>query len=203
MTEIILARHGQTAWNTGGEVFRGRTDVPLDETGLKQAEMLADYLKERKVGAVYSGPLQRALTTARTIAGCHDSLEVNVTHSLNDISFGEWEGMPFAEVRTVYKTLYNQWVAEPATVKLPGGECIDDITRRAMPFVNEIVDKYPETTVILVSHRVVLQALILAMLGLDNSHFWNLHLDTASITTFTTSPFGFILKEHNNTCYLK
>lgn len=63
MTEIILARHGETDWNVA-EVFRGRIDVGLNETGMKQAELLAEYLSNNSIGAVYSSPLQRALQTA-------------------------------------------------------------------------------------------------------------------------------------------
>ena len=60
---IILVRHGQTEWNVT-EVFRGRADIRLDETGLKQAELLAKYLSHRKLEAVYSGPMRRTLQTA-------------------------------------------------------------------------------------------------------------------------------------------
>ncbi|MDD5288640.1 MAG: histidine phosphatase family protein [Dehalococcoidales bacterium] len=200
MTEIILARHGQTAWNIG-EVFRGQTDIPLDETGLRQAELLAKYLSDRKVEAIYSSPLQRALKTARAIAR-YQQLEVKVSEKLNDLSFGEWEGMPHEEVKEKYKELYEAWIAKPNLVKLPGGESLDDLTRRAFAFVNEVINQY-QGTVVLVAHRVVNQALILAMLGLDNSHFWNIRLDTAATTIFTYQHCRYILVEHNNTSYLK
>jgi len=67
MTEIILARHGETEWNVE-EVFRGRIDVELNETGLKQAELLGEYLSKLKIEKVYSSPLKRALRTAHGIA---------------------------------------------------------------------------------------------------------------------------------------
>ncbi len=200
MTELILARHGQTAWNVV-EVFRGRSDVDLDETGLRQAELLADYLRERRIEAVYSSPLQRALKTARAIASRH-RLEVIITQGLNDLKFGEWEGLPVTEVREKYATLFTEWVEKPHLVEIPGGEGLDDVTGRVLTFVNDIVTRH-KGNVVLVSHRVVHKVLILALLGLDNSHFWNIKLDTAAITTFAYENNRWILNEHNNTCYLQ
>lgn len=200
MTEIILARHGQTAWNIG-EVFRGQTDIPLDETGIKQAELLAEYLGDKKIEAIFSSPLQRALKTAQTVAQFH-TLEVQVTQGLNDPSFGVWEGMPQQEVREKYRDLYGQWISSPHIVKLPGGEGLNDVTERSVALVQEVVKRY-QGTVVMVAHRVVNQAIILALMGLDNSHFWNIKLDTAAITTFLYQRGRFILAEHNNTSYLK
>lgn len=200
MTELILARHGQTAWNVV-EVFRGRSDVDLDETGLRQAELLADYLRERRIEAVYSSPLQRALKTARAIASRH-RLEVIITQGLNDLKFGEWEGLPVTEVREKYATLFTEWVEKPHLVEIPGGEGLDDVTRRVLTFVNDIITRH-KGIVVLVSHRVVHKVLILALLGLDNSYFWNIKLDTAAITTFAYENNRWVLNEHNNTCYLQ
>ena len=53
MTEIILARHGETEWNVQ-QVFRGRIDIELNETGMKQAALLAEYLGGVKIDAIYS-----------------------------------------------------------------------------------------------------------------------------------------------------
>ena len=60
-----------------------------------------------------------------------------------------------------------------------------------------------EGTVVLVSHRVVNKVLICALLGLDNSHFWNIRQDTCGITTFTYENERFILAKHNDTSFLK
>jgi phosphoserine phosphatase len=200
MTELILARHGQTAWNVA-EVFRGQTEVDLDETGIKQAELLAEYLSERKIEAVYSSPLKRALKTAHAIASFH-KLQVITAQSLIDLKFGEWEGLTVPEVQKKHPALFQEWVETPHLVKIPGGESLDDITARVKAFINNLVAKH-KGTVVLVSHRAVHKVLTLALLGLDNSHFWNIRLDTAAITTFTHEDSQWVLNELNNTCYLR
>jgi len=105
LTEIILVRHGQTAWNLG-EVFRGRADVPLDKTGRRQAELLAEYLGLRKLDAVFSSPLVRALETAETITSRH-RLAVEISSGLTDIDFGEWQGLAHSEVGERYADAYT------------------------------------------------------------------------------------------------
>ncbi|HYR01796.1 MAG TPA: histidine phosphatase family protein, partial [Syntrophobacteria bacterium] len=56
MTKLYLVRHGQTAWNVG-EIFRGRADIPLDETGRREAGLAGEALREATIHAVYSSPL--------------------------------------------------------------------------------------------------------------------------------------------------
>jgi len=200
MTGIILARHGQTEWNVE-EVFRGRIDVELDKTGIKQAELLAEYLSNRKIDAVYSSPLKRASKTAEVIASYH-KLEVEITPGLIDFDYGKWQGLPHQEVKYKYGELYAEWTNNPHRVKMPAGESLDDVQRRATGVVDEVIAGH-EGTVVLVSHRVVNKVLICALLGLDNSHFWNVKQDTCGITTFTHENGRFTLTEHNNTSYLK
>ena len=104
-TSIILVRHGQTAWNVA-QVFRGRIDIGLDETGLKQAELLGKYLSRHSLEAVYSSPLKRAVQTAEAIAH-HHSLAVETSPGINDIDFGEWQGLSIEEVRTRFSDCWK------------------------------------------------------------------------------------------------
>ena len=125
MAEIILARHGETAWNVA-EIFRGKIDIELNETGMKQAELLAEYLSSIKIDAIYSSPLKRALQTAEAIAG-HNKLKVNIAPGLTDFNFGKWQSLSHQEVKDKYKELYAEWFSRPERVKMPDGESLDDV----------------------------------------------------------------------------
>ncbi len=199
MTEIILVRHGETEWNVE-EIFRGRIDIGLNETGMKQAELLAEYLSDVKIDAIYSSPVKRALQTAEMIAGYHQ-LDVEITPGLIDLDCGEWQGLPHQEVRDKYQELYADWVNRPDKVKMPSGEGLDDVRKRATRVIDNVIARF-QGKVVLVSHRVVNKVLICALLGLGNSHFWNIKLDTCGITTFAYENGRFVLAEHNNTCFL-
>lgn len=200
MTEIIIARHGQTEWNVG-EVFRGRIDIGLDETGVKQAGLLADYLSDMKLEAINSSPLKRALETAKAIAH-HHNLEVEIAPGLIDFDFGKWQGLQHEEVKEKYEDLYAEWSTNPHKISMPDGESLDDVRKRALGVVDEVTARY-QGTVVLVAHRVVNKVLICALLGLENSHFWDIRQDTCGITTFVYEKGRFILTEHNNTSYLR
>ncbi|MFC1937908.1 histidine phosphatase family protein [Chloroflexota bacterium] len=200
MIRIIIARHGETEWNVA-EVFRGRIDVGLNETGVKQAELLAEYLSGEKIAAIRSSPLKRAVHTARAIATRH-KLDVEIAPGLIDLDFGEWQSLTHQKVKHKYPELYAQWINSPHRIKMPSGESLDDVRERAVAVIDDIITRCDDTAV-LVSHRVVNKVLICALLGLDNSHFWNIRQDTCAITTFTHENGRFVLAEHNNTSYLK
>jgi len=200
MTEIILVRHGETKWNRE-EIFRGRIDIELNKTGLEQAELLAKYLSSIKIDAIHSSPVERALKTAKVIAHYH-KINVEISPGLIDLDFGEWQGLSLQKVKEQYKELYTEWVENPHLVRIPGGESLDEVRERAAAMVADVIAKY-EGTVVLVSHRVVNKVLICALLGLDNSHFRNVRLDTCGITIFTYENGQFILVRHNDTSFLE
>ncbi len=200
MATIMLVRHGNTDWNVQ-EIFRGRADVELNETGTKQADLLAEYLKPVAMEAVYSSPLKRALKTAEIVAAPHQ-IDVLPCQELIDFDYGEWQGLSNDTVRKKYRALYTGWLNNPHLAKLPQGESLDDVTERATRLVDQVIPKH-KGAVLLVSHRVVHKVLICALLGLDNSHFWNIRLDTCGITSFLYEKSRFVLVRHNDTSFLK
>jgi len=201
MTSIYLVRHGQTAWNKE-EIFRGRTDIPLDETGLKQAELVGQYFKGMEIQAIYSSSLSRAWQTAQKVAQFHD-LKVQPLQGIIDMSFGNWEGRPHQEIQESDSNTYRQWVETPHLVRLPGGESLDDVRVRAMAAVEELIRNHPGKTLILVTHRVVNKVLICGILSLDNSHFWQITQDTTAINLIQYRNGKYILSLMNETCHLK
>jgi broad specificity phosphatase PhoE len=201
MTTLFLVRHGRTGWNKE-QIFRGHKDVPLDEVGREEALLVGERLKGEKIKAVFSSPLSRAKETAQAIAQFR-KVEVEVLAGLTDLNFGEWEGMSRKEVQERYPDLYGQWQGVPHKVIFPGGEGLAAVRSRAMKAVKEIIGNHPQEAVALVSHRVVLKVLICALLGLDNSHFWNIAQDTTAINCFHHRDGTWICNFLNDTCHLK
>ena len=200
MAEIILARHGETVWNIE-KIYRGRSDVVLDELGIKQAERLGEYLSNYVLEAIYSSPLKRALDTANIIAR-YQKIDVQIAEGLVDFDYGDWQRLPEREVKSLYPVLLNEWHNNPHKVRVPGGESLEDVRKRAVDVINDVLSNHHES-VVLVSHRVVNKVLICSLLGLDNSHFWNIKQDVGGITAFNYIDGRFVLTKHNDTSHLK
>jgi len=200
MAKLILARHGETMWNVG-KVFRGRADVNLNEVGIKQAELLGKHLCNWDLEAIYSSPVKRALDTANIVARCVE-VAVCIAEGLTDFDFGEWQSLSEQEVKRLYPDILNEWQSSPHKVRMPGGENLDDVTKRTAEVVDEVLSRH-HGNVLLVSHRVVLKVLICSLLGLDNSHFWNISQDVCGLTIFDYVEGRFILTRHNDTSHLR
>lgn len=184
------------------ERFRGRADINLDEIGIKQAEAAAARITEWQVSAVYSSPLRRALTTAAILAHPF-SLEVKLLPGIIDIDYGEWQGLSPDETAAKDGGLYSKWLESPHKVKFPGGESLTAVRERAASAVDDLIAQHSKETLVLVSHKVVCQILILSLLGLDNSHFWQITQDVCAINLFEVRdgiPSAFLL---NDTCHIK
>ena len=200
MAELILARHGETVWNVE-KVYRGRMDVNLDEVGIKQAELLGMHLSNWKLETIYSSPLRRAIDTANIIAR-YQKIGIHVAEGLIDFDYGEWQSLSEQRVKNLYPTLHDEWHNNPHKVRMPGGESLEDVKKRAIKLVNGVLSEY-QGTVVLVSHRVVNKILICCLLGLGNSYFWNIKQDVCGITIFNYADGRFILTRHNDTSHLK
>jgi len=199
MTTVYLVRHGQTAWNRE-EVFRGRADISLNEIGRKEALLTGQYLRGARVDLVYSSPLSRAVETAEAIAQ-YQGKEVLILDGLIDIDFGRWQGVSHEVVRERHGELYRQWKDTPHLVRFPGGESLEEVRERALTAIHEVIRDHPDETLVMVSHRVVNKIVICGLLGLDNSHFWQVGQDTGCINVLEFGE-GFTLRRLNDTSHL-
>lgn len=160
MTEIWLVRHGQTDWNLTRR-FQGQTDIPLNETGLQQAQNLAEKLQEETFDAVFSSDLLRASRTAECIAkGRHLAVKKDIR--LREICQGEWEGMNLDEVIAKYKVDPTVEGRDPVNARAPGGESVAEVAARMSEAVDEISKQYPQGKILVVSHGVAVAAMYCA-----------------------------------------
>jgi broad specificity phosphatase PhoE len=200
-TRIILVRHGETEWNVE-QRFRGHHDIPLNETGIAEARALARRLADEPAVAVYSSRLQRAFRTAEIIAEPHRLTPV-AEASLSNINYGELEGLTMPEVAQRFPEMYQALMDTPQLVRFPHGDTLDDLTTRGMAGIRAMIARHEGHTIIAVSHQVITRVLLCAMLGLDNSHHWNVIQDTACVNVVHFRRGQFYIDLLNDTCHLK
>ena len=160
-TTILFVRHGQTDWNVAGR-WQGFTDIPLNEVGKRQAELVARRMGGWPIGAIYTSDLSRAAETARTIAAAHDGLDVVVDPAWRERGLGELEGLTKGEIREQYPHL-----SLPRTfIEAPGGESYVDLQRRVLVAYRRILAEHAGETVVVVSHGGTLRTVISHILEL-------------------------------------
>ena len=201
MVKVILIRHGETDWNRE-QIFRGRIDVALNETGLAQAGAVQESLRDVQIDKIYSSPLKRAFETASVLEE-NRGLEVEIEEGFIDIDFGEWQGLSHEKVKEKYKKPYEAWLAEPQKVVFPDGESLEDVDKRSMKALEKVIENHPEETLAIVSHRVLNKVLLCAILGLELSHFWYIKQDTCTINRFEYKDGKYYLTLLNDTCHLR
>lgn len=199
-TTFLLIRHGQTAWNKDVR-FRGRTDLPLDETGRAQARRVGERLRREPVAAVYASPLSRAVETARPLAESL-GLAVQPHPGLLDMDYGQWQGLTPEEVSARWPELHHLWQQSPDRVAIPGGESLSAVQDRAVAALSSLAEEHAGETVALVGHQVVNKAILLAVLGMPLSAFWRIPQDTGCINAFARKSGDWSLLYMNDTCHL-
>lgn len=139
---LYLIRHGQTRWNIEGKI-QGKTDIPLNETGLLQAECLAKAMERCEITSVYCSVLKRARQTAELlVSGARAAgreLPLFPMEELREVDFGLWEGKTWEEIRANYPGDYAGWEKNPAAVTPTGGERREDCRARTRAAVERIL----------------------------------------------------------------
>ncbi|HEX9160366.1 MAG TPA: histidine phosphatase family protein [Thermoanaerobaculia bacterium] len=196
MTEqLILVRHGETVDNVA-RIAQGWGDSDLSDRGQLQVARLAERLKSFAPDALFSSPLNRALTTAQKISDA-TGLTVNIVDELREMNYGRWEGQSFLEVRKVDEDNYRRWIDDP-DFPCPEGEshsAVLERVRRALEQING--SKRP----ILVTHGTAIRIATTALLALPLSASRNFAQDNAAVNVFVRRGDRWVLKLWNDTTH--
>lgn len=183
---MLLARHGESKFNNTHQ-FAGQVDVGLTDNGCQQAGKLHERLAGEKIDAVYTSTLSRARTTAEiVIAG--RNLEITECPELQEISYGEIEGLTYAEIQQQFPKLASQIHHFDPEMEFPGGESFLGFIKRVESFKERLTKHGEKETVLIVAHGGPLRTLILSLLGIDQSVWWQLRLDNASLSIIDIYP---------------
>jgi broad specificity phosphatase PhoE len=162
--ELVLIRHGETAWNSEGR-YQGHSDTALSSAGVRAAEDLALALRAVPARRVLSSPLRRAAETAAIVAAPH-ALAVEQIEDLREMGFGEWEGRTQDEVRGLWPEALRRWKREPQAAQ-PGDETLAQVQARILGVLFTLADA--AGPIVIVSHETPIRTALLAALDLPLS----------------------------------
>ena len=190
MSEIVLARHGETEWSSTGR-HTGRTDVPLTEAGRSQADHIAGKLAGRDFAVVWTSPLQRARETCER---ARLSTPFEIDPDLQEWDYGDYEGVTTAETRLTIPG-WSVW-----THPIHGGESVDEVGRRADSVIDRALKV--EGDICLFAHGHFLRILAARWLGLAADSGRLLALDTATVSTLGFERETHVIRTWNEACHL-
>jgi alpha-ribazole phosphatase len=198
---LILVRHGETMYNAHRR-YTGQSDVPLNTLGERQAAALGECLATERLDVIVTSDLERTRITAGAIARYH-GLPIQEDIDLRELAFGEWEGHTYNEVLARDANLVAQWRTDPATYAPPGGETIAQLRDRCARALKRWQTRYPEASVLWVTHGGLIGVLLCHLLDIDIKRRWQFHHDNASISELHISGERVIIVRLNETAHLR
>jgi phosphoserine phosphatase len=165
MTEILLARHGETDWNRESR-FQGRADPPLNDLGRGQAAGLAETMAGEEVAAIYTSPLRRALETAEVVAQPHQ-LTPAAVEGLREVDVGSWEGLTRREVEQRFPEEFHRWLDYGQG--WDDGETYEQMGRRVIAALEELAWKHNDERIIAITHGGPIRAALARAVGMSYS----------------------------------
>lgn len=189
-TELILIRHGETAWNRERRM-QGQTDTPLSDIGYAQAKAVGERLARHPFAAIYSSDLKRAWDTAQAIAQA-SGRDVLSMPGLRERTFGIFEGLTYEEMTQRFPAEHARFSQREPDYAVPGGESPRQFFERSLACLEDIAAAHPGETVVAVTHGMVLDTLYRA------AHNMPLHVKreapllNASLNTFHRAPQSWI-----------
>ena len=192
---VAFLRHGSTAWNEQGRM-QGRRDIPLSERGRDEVRawrLPSASIAVAPVGTTWvSSPLRRAVETAEILSGATPQCE----SALIEMDWGEWEGFDLDELRRRHGAAFARNEAAGLDFRPPGGESPREVRDRVMSWL--AANAGQRETLVIVTHKGVLRAVLAAATGWNMIGKPPLRLQHGALHRFAVGPGGRVTVQECN-----
>ena len=169
---IYIIRHGQTELNRR-QVLQGRSDAPLNETGIAQAQQMAEALASVVFCRVFSSPLRRAVQTARIVA---PNVEPEMDERLIEMDYGPYEGTNLTALPPEVRTFFSDFIHNPAP---DGMEPLSSVKRRAGSFLEDV--KGLEGNILISTHAIAMKGILEQLTPDSNGAYWSTYIGNCAV----------------------
>ena len=171
---IYVVRHGQTEMNNR-KVLQGRSNYPLNEAGIAQAQKAAEELKHIAFAKVYTSPLKRAIQTAEIIAPYADAV---IDERLIEMDYGPYEGTDLNHLPPEMLAFFQDFAHNPAP---DGMEQLSSVVERAGAFVEEI--RCLEGNILISTHAIAMKGILEYLTPGSGGAYWSKYIGNCAVYT--------------------
>jgi probable phosphoglycerate mutase len=204
MSNILLIRHGETAWNAVRRL-QGHIDIDLNGEGQRQAAALGRALAAEPLDAIVSSDLKRALQTAQAVAAHHE-VPLHIDPALRERGYGAFEGLLYTEIAERYPEDFAAWQARKVEAVMPAGgrvaESFHQFYERCVTGLVRWAENHPGQTIAVVAHGGVLECAYRAATGMPLDSPRNFQVKNASINRFTFENGRLALRQWGEVAHL-
>jgi broad specificity phosphatase PhoE len=201
-SEFYFVRHGRTEGNVR-RILVGRTDIPLDELGYRQASAVADHVSSLpRPDVIVASPLLRARQTAHAIAE-RLALPVEVDPDIAELNFGEYEGWSFDDIQAHRPEFAEKFSDLEFDTHWPGGERLSEFHLRVRSALDNLAKRYASHRAVVVSHGGFLGSLAAQLFGTPPNDWSRYQIQNCSVTHLEIAAERTIFHRFNDCAHLE
>ena len=200
MVKLILVRHALTVDNQKSRLS-GHIDSSISEEGREQIDKITNYLKDFDIDKIYTTTSSRTKDTVKKLSELK-SIEIIEKESLKEISFGDFEGLTFDEIKDKYPKEFQDMIEKGYEYKYPNGESLIDSYNRVCIELDNIISNSDDRTILICSHGGTIRNIITYLISNSYKYHWNFKIDNGSVTILEVQDGFTVITAMNNTSFI-
>lgn len=200
MVKLILVRHALTVDNQKSRLS-GHIDSYISEEGKEQIDKITNYLKDFDIDKIYTTTSSRTKDTVKKLSELK-SIEIIEKESLKEISFGDFEGLTFDEIKDKYPKEFQDMIENGYEYKYPNGESLIDSYNRVCIELDNIISNNDDRTILICSHGGTIRNIITYLISNSYKYHWNFKIDNGSVTILEVQDGFTVITAMNNTSFI-
>lgn len=200
MVKLILVRHALTVDNQKSRLS-GHIDSSISEEGKEQIDKITNYLKDFDIDKIYTTTSSRTKDTVKKLSELK-SIEIIEKESLKEISFGDFEGLTFDEIKDKYPKEFQDMIEKGYEYKYPNGESLIDSYNRVCTELDNIISDCDNQTILICSHGGTIRNIITYLISNSYKYHWNFKIDNGSVTILEVQDGFTVITAMNNTSFI-
>ena len=200
MVKLILVRHALTVDNQKSRLS-GHIDSSISEEGKEQIDKITNYLKDFDIDKIYTTTSSITKDTVKKLSELK-SIEIIEKESLKEISFGDFEGLTFDEIKDKYPKEFQDMIENGYEYKYPNGESLIDSYNRVCIELDNIISNNDDRTILICSHGGTIRNIITYLISNSYKYHWNFKIDNGSVTILEVQDGFTVITAMNNTSFI-